>query len=69
VGKERVNADEVGGENAACLGGQAPLPGGAAAASSGVDAGLLEDRPYHAGRKLVTEPGEFCLDPPVTQVE
>jgi hypothetical protein len=46
-----------------------PSPGGAAAARSGVDAGLLEDRPYHAVRKLVAEPGEFFLDPPVTQVE
>jgi hypothetical protein len=39
VKQERVDAEEVRGENAVGLGGQELSPGGAAAAGRGVDAG------------------------------
>ena len=65
VQQHRVDAEEVGGEDAVCLGGEDLSPGGAAAARCGVDAGSLQDRAHGAGRKLVAEPGEFAVDPPV----
>jgi hypothetical protein len=38
-----VDAEEVGGENAVCLGRQELLPGEAAAGRCGVDAGSLQE--------------------------
>ncbi len=65
VQQHRVDAEEVGGEDAVGLGGEELPPGGAATARRGIDAGSLQDHPHRAGRKSVAEPGEFTVDPPV----
>ena len=35
------------------------------AARGGVDAGSFQDQPHGAGRKPVTKPGKFAVDPPI----
>jgi hypothetical protein len=60
---------EVCGENAPGLHAQEVPPAWSIAARRGVDAGLLQDRPHWACRNLGAEPGEFVVDPSVTQKE
>jgi hypothetical protein len=60
---------EVCGENAPGLHTQEVPPAWSIAARRGIDAGLLQDRPHCACRNLGAEPGEFVVDPSVTQKE
>jgi hypothetical protein len=64
--EQRVDAEEVSGENAVCLGAQKFWPARSFAARCGVDAGSLEDRPHGAGCKPVTKPGKFAVNPAVS---
>jgi hypothetical protein len=63
--QQGVDADQVGGEDAVCWGGQELSPGGIVAAGRGVDAGSRKDQPHGAECNRVTEPGKFTVDPPV----
>lgn len=52
MAQQRVDAEEVGSENAVGLGGEELAPGGADAARGGIDAGPFENRPHRTGPDL-----------------
>jgi hypothetical protein len=60
-----VHVDEVGGDDAAGLGGQELLPGWPRAAGRGIDPGVVQDLPDRGGRDRVAEPDQLALHPPV----
>jgi hypothetical protein len=62
--QQRLDAEEVGGENAAGLPAQELPPAGPVAAKGGINAGSLQDRPHGTRRDLVAKPGEFAVDAP-----
>jgi hypothetical protein len=66
LAQQRIDAEDVGRENALCLDGQELSSGEAIAARRGVDAGLLEDRPHRARRNRVAKPSKLTPDAPVT---
>jgi hypothetical protein len=55
VPQQRVDAKEVRGENAVCLGAQEFSPARPFAARGGIDTGPLQNRPHRAGRKPVAQ--------------
>ena len=63
--QQRVDAEEVGGENALCLGGRNCLQVGPLRRGAGSMPARVEDRPHRACRNWVAKPGEFAVDPPV----
>lgn len=67
--QQRVDAEEIGGENASGLHPQELPPAGPVAARSGIDASSLENRPHGTCRNLVAKPSELAVDPPVAQEE
>jgi hypothetical protein len=54
--------DEVGGDDAAGLGGQELLPG-RAGGGRGADTGVMHDLPDRGGRDEVAEPDGFAMHP------
>ncbi len=64
--QQRVDAEEVGGENAPGLSAQELPPAGPVAARGGIDAGPLENRLHGTGRDLVAKPGQFAMDAPIS---
>ena len=66
VEQQRVNAEEIGGENPVGLPAKKLPPAGPVAARSGIDVGLLENRPYGTCRKLIAQPGQFTVNALVT---
>jgi hypothetical protein len=66
VPQQRVDAEEVRGENAVCLGAQEFSPARPFAARCGVDTSSFQDRPHRAGRKLVAQASKFAVDPAVS---
>jgi hypothetical protein len=66
VQQQRVDAEEVRGENAVCLRAQEFCPAGPLAARCGFDAGSLQDQPHGAGCKPVAKPGKFAVDPSIS---
>jgi hypothetical protein len=66
VEQQRVNAEEIGGENTVGLPAKKLPPVGSVAPRSGIDAGLLENRPHRTCRNLIAKPGQFTVTVPVT---
>ena len=66
VEQQRINAEEIGGENPVGLPAKKLPPAGPVAARSGIDAGLLENRPYGTCRTLIAQPGQFTVTVPLT---
>ena len=64
--QQRVDAKEVCGENAVCLGAQELSPAGPVAARCGIQAGSFQDRPHRARRKPVAQASKLTVDPAVT---
>jgi hypothetical protein len=69
VEQQRVNAEEIGGENPVGLPAKKLPPAGPVAARSGIDVGLLENRPYGTCRTLIAQPGQFTVTAPLTPQE
>src|SRR5439155_13512219 len=60
--EDRVDGEEVAGQNAAGLGGEKLPPRGARRAGRRVDAGAVQDVPHGAGRDLVAQANQFTVD-------
>ncbi len=60
--QQGVDAEEVGGENAAGLHLQELPPAGPVAARRRIHTGPLKYRPHRAGPDLVAQPGQFAVD-------
>ena len=65
VPQQRIDAKEVRGENAVCLGAQELPPAGPVAARGGIQAGSLQNRPHRARRKPITQASKLTVDPAV----
>jgi hypothetical protein len=66
VPQQRVDAQEVRGQNAVCLGAQEFSPARPVAARCRIDTGPLHNRPHRAGRKPVAQASKFTVDSPVS---
>jgi hypothetical protein len=64
--QQGLDAEEIGGENAAGLYPQELSPAGPVAARGGSDAGSFENRPHGTGHDQVAQPGEFAVDASIT---
>jgi hypothetical protein len=63
--QQRVDIEEVRGQNAPGLHAQELSPAQPVAARCGVDTGSLQDQPHRTRRNLVAKSDEFALDPSV----
>jgi hypothetical protein len=64
--EDRVDVQEVAGEDSVRLGGQELPPGGRRAARGGCEPGRGQDPPYRSRADPVPEAEEFALDAPVS---
>jgi hypothetical protein len=64
--QDRVDVHEVGGQDAAGLGGQELLPGLSCPAGGRVESGVVEDLPDRGGRDAMAEPDHLALDASVS---